>query len=62
MGERELKSPTCGDCAKARGLVVPGDVHTIWQGECANCGEIGPVSPAGDWRKPDERFHSWAWD
>lgn len=48
----ELKSPTCRDCALARGLHVPGDIHTIWEGVCANCGETKAVAPASDWRKP----------
>lgn len=57
-----LKSPTCRDCAMARGLRVPGDIHTVWEGECANCGEAKPVSPASDWRKPGETVPSEAWD
>ncbi len=57
-----LKSPTCGDCAKAKGLIVPGDIHTVYQGICANCGHDKPISSAWDWRKPGERFPSAAWD
>ena len=57
-----LKSPTCGDCAKSRGLVVPGDVHTIYQGECANCHQLKPVSSASDWHKPGARVPTEAWD
>jgi len=57
-----LKSPTCRDCAHARGLRVDGDVHTVWEGECANCGRVGPVAPASDWRKPGERVPPGAWD
>jgi len=34
-----LKSPTCRECAMARGLRVPGDVRTVWRGVCANCGQ-----------------------
>ena len=45
----ELKSPTCGQCAMKRGLEVPGGVHTINQGVCANCHEERHVSPASDW-------------
>jgi hypothetical protein len=60
--KQPLLSPTCGDCAKARGLVVPGDVHTIWQGVCANCGQDKPVAPASDWRRPNERVPPEAWD
>lgn len=58
----ELKSPTCRDCAHARGLRVPGAIHTVWDGECANCGTVGPVAPASDWRKPGERVHPDALD
>lgn len=57
-----LRSPTCRDCARNRGLRVPGDIHTCWEGECANCGATGPVSPASDWRKPNEPIHPEAWD
>jgi hypothetical protein len=46
----ELKSPTCRECARARGLRVPGDVHTVWEGVCANCGAVTAVAPASDWR------------
>ena len=58
----ELKSPTCRDCALARGLRVPGDIHTVSHGKCANCGAEGPVSPASDWRRPGERVPAEAWD
>jgi len=48
-----LKSPTCRECAMARGLRVPGDVRTVvWRGVCANCGQEAYVSPARDWRPP----------
>lgn len=57
-----LKSPTCRDCARARGLRVPGDVHTVWQGRCANCGRETAVAPAEDWRRPGERVPLAAWD
>jgi hypothetical protein len=50
MDMTALKSPTCAKCAMARGLEVPGGVHTIHGGTCANCGTEGPVSPADDWR------------
>ena len=56
------KSPTCRDCAMAKGLRVPDEIHTVWQGECANCGKDAPVSPAGDWHKPGARVPSEAWD
>jgi len=58
----ELKSPTCADCAKARGLMVPGSVHTVSMGRCANCDRDKPVSPASDWRRPGERIHPEEWD
>lgn len=58
----DLKSPTCGDCAMATGRHVPGDVHTIYEGVCANCGQTRPVSSASDWRLPGERVHPEAWD
>lgn len=48
----ELKSPTCGACARARGLEVPGEIHTVWEGACANCEKVGFVAPASDWRRP----------
>lgn len=58
----DLKSPTCGQCAKRRGLVVPGDIHTVSMGRCANCDQLRPVSPASDWRRPGERVPPEAWD
>jgi hypothetical protein len=58
----ELKSPTCRDCARARGLRVPGDVHTIWRGICANCEREADVSPASDWRNPGAYVPPEAWD
>ena len=58
----ELKSPTCADCAKRLGLMVPGDVHTIYMAVCANCEMLKPVSSASDWRKPGERVPPEAWD
>lgn len=61
MSER-LKSPTCRECAMARGLRVPGDIHTVSEGVCANCGAEGPVSSASDWHRPGERVHPEAWD
>lgn len=48
----DLRSPTCRLCARARGLRVPGEVHSVWEGVCANCGAVGEVSPASDWRPP----------
>jgi hypothetical protein len=58
----ELKSPTCRDCAHQRGLRVPGDIHTVYEGECANCGETRTVSSASDWRRPGERVYLAEWD
>lgn len=57
-----LKSPTCRDCARARGLVVPGEVHTVWTDRCANCGEERLVSAASDWRPPGEKQQPWERD
>lgn len=63
MSAPPLKSPTCGDCAKRRGLVVPGDMHTCWQDTCANCGRTDAAcSPASDWRLPGVRVHPDAMD
>ena len=57
-----LLSPTCGPCAIAKRLVVPGGVHTIYMGICANCQKHRPVSSALDWRRPTERVHPDAMD
>lgn len=57
-----LRSPTCGDCARAKGLIVPGEVHTVRMGVCANCHHRKPVSSALDWRKPGEHVHPDAMD
>lgn len=46
----------------ARGLSVPGDVHTVYEDVCASCGKTKPVSSASDWRKAGERIHPDVWD
>ena len=50
MTDQPLKSPTCRECARARGLRVPGDVHTVHEGVCANCGAVTAVSTSSDWQ------------
>ncbi len=52
-----LKSPTCAPCAKARGRIVPGEVHSVWTGVCANCGETRSVAPASDWQPKGTRYN-----
>lgn len=58
----ELKSPTCGDCARARGLQVRGDVHTIYEGECANCNRPSLSRPRATGASPGKSIHHLAWD
>lgn len=58
----ELKSPTCGECAKASGRIPVDEVHTVYMGECANCGLEKPVASAWDWKLPGERRHPLDWD
>lgn len=57
-----LKSPTCRDCARSLGLIVPGDIHTVSEGECANCGQTKLVSSASDWARPGTAVNLLTWD
>jgi hypothetical protein len=52
MNDPALKSPTCEACAHKRSLIVPGGIHTVSGGRCANCKQDTLVSPASDWHRP----------
>lgn len=53
---KEIKSPTCGDCARRAGLRAVSPCLTVYTGTCANCGQEKNVSTSGDWAKPGDRI------
>ena len=54
-----LKSPTCLDCARERGLVGVTPYMTVNKDKCANCGKVTTVSTAWDWKLPGESRREW---
>ena len=58
----ELLSPTCGDCARAKGYVPVAPWATMYGAECANCHEQRAVSTADDWKLPGQKTEWWMVD
>jgi len=57
--KKELKSPTCAECAKKKGYIPVTDIFTVYSGMCENCDTWTTVSTAYDWKLPGEVRYDW---
>lgn len=58
----DLKSPTCWDCATARGYEAKTAAFTVYTDQCANCEKVTGVSTADDYCRPGAPRHAEDWD